>query len=54
MQQSKEIDEGRNVEHKERKINNLNSNPTATVVVLSVKDEENVVKEVTSSADHLL
>lgn len=45
---------GRDVEHNERQINNLNSNPTATVVILSVRGEENVVKEVTSSADHLL
>lgn len=46
--------EERDVENNKRKINNLNSNPTATVVVLSVKGEENVVKEVTSSADYLL
>lgn len=46
--------EGRDVEHNERKINNLNSNPTATVVVLSFKVEENVMKKITSSADHLL
>lgn len=45
--------EGRDVENNERKINNLKSNPTATVVILSVKGEQNVVKEVTSSADHL-
>lgn len=43
------------VEHNIRKINNLNNNLTATVVVLSVKGEENVMKGVASSAcNHLL
>lgn len=45
---------GRDVEHNIRKINNLNNNLTARVAVLPAKGEENVVKEVTSSACNYL